>query len=85
MNSKTNWLYDSNLNFVAVERGYQATISRDTNGTATLTVVYLGPSAKGDHAPASAPVAVPSAAAYDTVKLAKQAFRVFLRAVPVTA
>jgi hypothetical protein len=86
MNSKINWLFDSNSNFVAIERGYQATISgTKIGGPYTLTVIYVGPSAKGDRAPVSAPVVLPANTAYPTAKLAKQAFRVYLRAVPVTA
>lgn len=71
--SKINWLLDTDGKYKKNERGYDAAISLDSFGQATLTVTYTG----------SPPVALPTATKYPTIKLAKQAFRVYLRDVSV--
>jgi len=86
-NHKFNWLTDSNNHLVKTARGYRGTIVVNVDGTATLTISYPGPSALGDAALVSKPKEFPDTnpTTYDTVKEAKQAFRVYLRDVPVTA
>ena len=71
--SKINWLLDTDGKYKKNERGYDAAITLDSNGQATLAVTYVG----------SPPIALPPDTLYPTIKLAKQAFRVYLRDVPV--
>lgn len=71
--SKINWLLDTDGKYKKNERGYDAAISLDSFGQATLTVTYTG----------TPPVALPTTSTWATIKLAKQAFRVYLRDVPV--
>jgi hypothetical protein len=74
MESKINWLKDSNGNFSKVERNFSAVIAVDSYGQAHLSITAL----PGASLPAPAPQT------YTTIKNAKRGFVVFLRDVPVS-
>lgn len=74
MQSKINWLKSDTNTWTKTERGYLATITVDSTGTATLVVTYpVG----------SPPVALPSSGTFTTIKNAKASFLTYLRGVSV--